>query len=525
MHIRFRRLTWSLLLFMVSLGACSDASKSSQDLSEKGVKSAANSNTAPTGSRQEPEELPPIDPQAIAFLEVTLTIKGTNQGAPEVPFEIRWEEGGKPSSTDARTTTDGTRRLRFEHGSRLVGLVINPSARTAPAAHKESALLMGGRTHKIHVELERGGTVSGVVLDVEGNPAANVTVGAFFTDSVSLDNMLSTRVNVFTRSDDEGVFRLGGFPSGPFVLDASSENMMSVWRPGGIMSNARHFSDLEIHLEPGHVVYGQAIDAQEQPIADVMVVAGKPNRKTNRRPTRYEEVFMYGPRACLAKSDEAGLFTLSAVPESQDWNISGRHPRYLTVRKSFDAGQQDVWLEMSPGAALAGRVKDANGNEIASVQIWMLSANGEPSVYTDKNGDYIFGVGKPKPDVCVLFYKAGYGMKFLGPMDVDVGLQPLDVVLEGGVGVAGKVVDGDGNGLSGVPVRISGTLPMEGYLAVHMPERFLDRDAVLTGPDGTFRFTELYDSTFSLTVRAPGKEAVTMSDVKRGANDLVLTVE
>lgn len=521
MHKRFSRLTWSLLLALTSLGACSDSSKSPQNPSTEGV---GNTTALNSGVAQEPDSQPPIDPQAIAFLEVTFTIKGTDRGAPEVPFEIHWEEDGKPSKTDARTTPDGTRRVQFEHGSRLVGLVINPSARTAPAIYKESALLMGGRTHKIHVELELGGIVSGVVLDVEGNPVVGATVGAFFTDPISLDNKLTTRVDVFTRSDDKGEFRLGGFPSGSFVLEASFENMMSVWRPGGTMSDAREFSGLEIHLEPGHVVYGQAVDKQDQPIADVMVVAGKPNRRTNRRPTQYEEVFMYGPRASLTKSDEAGLFTLPAVPESQNWNITARHPRYLTERRTFDAGQQDVWVEMSAGAALAGRVQDSAGTEITGVQIWMLSANGEPSVFTDKNGDYIFGVGKPKPDVCVLFYKAGYGMKFLGPMDVDSSMKPLDVVLEVSEYLAGKVVDADGNGISGVPVRINGTLPMEGYLAVHMPERFLDRDAVLTGPDGTFLFTELYDSSFTLTVRAPGKEAVTLSDVKRGASDLVLTV-
>ncbi|MCP4092580.1 MAG: carboxypeptidase regulatory-like domain-containing protein [Planctomycetes bacterium] len=524
--MRFSRLTWSCLLLLALLGACSDASKPSQDPSKQGVEgNGGNARDSSANADQEPDDLPPIDPQAIAFLEVTFTIKGTDQVASGVPFEIRWEEDGKPSSSDVRTTPDGTRRVQFEHGSRLVGLVINPSARTAPAAHKESALLMGGRTHKIHVELERGGIVSGVVLDVEGNPVAGATVGAFFTDTISLDNMFSSRVDIFTRSDENGEFRLGGFPSGHFVLEANWENMMSVWRPGGVMSEARDFGGLEIHLEPGHVVYGQAIDGNEEPIADVMVVAGKPNRKAKRRPTQYEEVFMYGPRACLAKSDEAGLFTLPAVPESQAWNITARHPLFLTSRRVFDAGQQDVWVEMSKGAALAGHVQDSNGAEAVGVQIWMLSADGEPSVFTDKNGTYLFGVGKPRKNVCLLFYKAGFGMKFLGPMNVDVGMEPLDVVLESGAGIAGRVVDASGNGLSGVPVRINGTLPMEGYLAVHMPERFLDRDAVLTSPDGTFQFNELYDSSYTLTVRAPGKAKVTMEGVKLGASDLVLTVE
>jgi protocatechuate 3,4-dioxygenase beta subunit len=391
--------------------------------------------------------------------------------------------------------------------------------------HKESALLMGGRTHKIHVELEPGGIVSGVVLDIDGNPVADAEVGVFFADAITIDKIMNPSVDAFTHSDAQGRFRLGGLPSGQFIMEASAPNMVAVWRPGGLMKDAREFRELEILLEPSYVVYGQAIDASEQPIAGVFVTAGKPNRRMNRKPTQYPEVFQHGPRTCLAKSDAEGLFSLDNVPESQSWNINGKHPLFLPVRTSFDAGQQDVWLEMTQGAVLSGNVVDGAGNPIVGAQIWLLSGSGEPTTFTNGDGDFLFGVGKEKFAVSPLIFKQGSGMVFLPPMDVLADTAPLKIVLDGGLTLRGKVQDAEGNGLSGVPVRIAGTPPFEGYLSSQMPERFLDRDAVLTAPDGSFVFNELYDSVFTITARPSGKEAVKAEGVSATSGQTVLTVK
>jgi len=521
MHKRFSRTTLALVLLTALWGACSPSGSPSQTASEyTGTPAEGGRNDLSAAS-----ELPPINPKARAFLEVSFTIKGMEQGAPEVPFEIRWEEDGKPSSTSVRTTPDGTRRIEFEHGSRLLGLVIHPSARTAPSFYKESALLMGGRSHKIHVELDPGGVVSGVVLDGAGKPVADAEVGAFFTDAERLDKDMSPQADAFTHSDAQGEFRLGGFPSGPFVIEASSPGLVAVWRPVGLMSNAREFSGLEVLLEPGHVVYGQAIDSNDKPVADVLVTAGKPYRRVNRRPTQYTEVFMNGPRACLARTDADGLFTLKAVPDSQSWNINSKHPRYLPVRTSFDAGQTDVWLELLEGAALTGSVYDASGHTLAGAQIWLLSTSGQNSVFSDKNGDFLFPTSGKQSGVSPLIYKQGYGMVFLPPMDVTAETPPLSIVLDGGVTLRGKVVDGTGTGVSGVPVRVAGNPPVEGYLAALMPERFLDRDAVLTAPDGTFEFQELYDSVFTISVRQAGQEVARLEGVSKTSADIVLTLK
>lgn len=522
MHKRFSRTTLALVLLTAFGGACSHADSPSQTTSANTFGSA---DGAQNGTTSQASELPPINPQAPAFLEVSFTIKGTGQGAAEVPFEIRWEEDGKPSSTSARTTPDGTRRIEFEHGSRLVALVIHPSARTAPSVYRESALLMGGRTHKIHVELDAGGVVSGVVLDGAGKLVADAEVGAFFNDAEGLDNDMSPRVDAFTHSDAQGRFRLGGLPSGPFVIEASSPGLVAVWRPVGLMSNAREFSDLEVLLEPGHVVYGQAMDSNENGVADVLITAGKPYRRVNRRPTQYPEVFMNGPRACLARTDADGLFTLQAVPDSQSWNINTKHPRFLPLRTSFDAGQTDVWLQLLEGVALTGSVHDVRGQAIAGAQIWLLSTSGQNSVFSDKNGDFLFPASDQQRDVAPLIYKQGYGMAFLPPMDVTAETLPLAIVLDGGVTLRGKVVDATGTAVSGVSVRVAGNLPVEGYLAALMPERFLDRDAVLTAADGTFEFQELYDSVFTITARVAGQEAVSLEGVSKTSAAIVLTLK
>ena len=514
------------MLLVPIWGACSDSGSSTQDLANDEVAATgAVSDQDLASSVQNPAGQPPVDPSAAAFLEVSFRMKGTGLGVADVPFEIRWEEDGKPSSTDVRTSPDGTRRIEFDHGSRLVGLVIRPSARTAPAMHKESALLMGGRTHKIEIELEPGGIVSGIVLDIDGKPVADAEVGVFFTDAGTLDKIMNPSVDAFTHSDAEGRFRLGGLPSGQFILEASAPNMVAVWRPGGLMKDAREFRNLEIMLEPGFVVYGQAVDSEEQPVAGVFVTAGKPNRRVNRKATDNPDIFQHGPRTCLAKSDADGIFSLDRVPESQSWNINGKHPLYLPTRSSFDAGQQDVWLEMTKGAVLSGNVVDREGHAVVGAQVWLLSSSGQPTTFTDKSGNFMFGVGAEKHDVSPLIFKQGSGIAFMPPMDIRVDTPPLQVVLDSSRKIHGKVVDANGNGLSGVPVRIAGTPPSVSYLSAQMPERFLDRDAVLTAPDGTFEFNELYDSVFTVTARPSGQEAVTATAITANSATVVLTVK
>jgi hypothetical protein len=174
---------------------------------------------------------------------------------------------------------------------------------------------------------------------------------------------------------------------------------------------------------------------------------------------------------------------------------------------------------------LSGNVVDGAGNPIVGAQIWLLSGSGEPTTFTNGDGDFLFGVGKEKFAVSPLIFKQGSGMVFLPPMDVLADTAPLKIVLDGGLTLRGKVQDAEGNGLSGVPVRIAGTPPFEGYLSSQMPERFLDRDAVLTAPDGSFVFNELYDSVFTITARPSGKEAVKAEGVSATSGQTVLTVK
>ena len=498
-------------------GAAADSGPASQ--SDPGAPgNQANPSGSGEAASQDPD-LPPIDPAKPAILEVVFTIGDSGQPAAMVPYEIVWETEGEFATTTSNTLEDGIRRSELEHGSRLKGIRVSPTAYTAPIEYPENVLLLGGRVHRFERQLPPAGIVSGVVLDLEGNPVPDAVIGVIFQDPTELDKQLEVKADVHSTSDDQGRFRIGGLPSGPFTVEASTPTLMSVRRPGGIMRGAQEYRGLEIHMEPGHEVYGQVWDEQEQPVAEVLVIAGKPGRRVYRKETAYPDVYMYGPRACLALSQEDGQFQLAPVPESQAWNVQARHPLYRLSRAHLEPGQQDLWIEMTVGPHLAGNLIHSNGNAAGVTQVHLLSPAGVQSMVTETDGSFLFSLSEELEEVWVLAFHERGGLVFHGPISVGVGTEPLTLTMEHALSISGVVVDAQGQALSGVPVRIRGTAP-PGFLEAHLPERFLQLDASLTGVDGSFQFPYLYPGQFTVEVRPMGGEAKVLPGIEAGGDAL-----
>ncbi len=461
---------------------------------------------------------PAVDVTAPALLEVSTFLEGKPIG--KVHFDVQWNDEGKPSKTSSMTEERGVRTITFDHGSQLLRLIFYSSAYTAPQSVEDKSLLLGGRTHKIRVDLDRGGIVSGVVWDVEGNPLAGADVIAFFETPESLDQKESPTVRAFSKTNEEGRFRLGGFPAGPFVLEAAIEGQSAVWRPGGVLKKAQELDGLEIQLEPAHTVYGQVLDSEENPIAGALVVAGKPNRRRNRRPTQNPQVYLYNARSRVTRSAEDGTFQLPGVPDSQRWMVHVTHPEYKKRIVGLDPGQQDLWVQLEQGLHIRGQVQDEEGLLVPKVQIWMLTSDGEPSTFTDLHGAYAFGGLDPRERVYLIYYRPAVGTAFVGPISLQENQDNVDVVLDSSLVVEGVIQDAQGNPVVGASLRIQGQVPEDGFPSFRLPERFLRIDAVQSGEDGVFRFEELYTNTFSITASAPGHEKISVDGVTPGADAL-----
>lgn len=477
---------------------------------------------AETTEVQSSEEvtLPEIDPTAVGFLEVHSILNG--QPVPNVPFDVHWLDEINPSKTASRTGENGIRRMPFEHGAQVLRVLMNPTAYTAPYTHHEAVFIKGNRTHVVKIDLAPGGIVSGVVLDIEGNPVPGAQVAGFFEAPDTLDQRAMPKARSLSRTDDLGRFRMGGFPQGFFTLEAAVEGQTAVWRPSGLIQAGQELGELEIFLEPSYTAYGQVQDLDEKPIAGARVEAGKPGRRRVARETVHEHVFLYGPRTIIATTAADGTFQIPGVPESQNWLVNVSHPEFKKTIRILEAGQLDIWIDMPRGADLRGTVTDGNLDPLSKVQVWMLTADSEPSQFTDRDGGFFFGALDEMEGVYLILYRPDTGMAFLGPMEIKEGMDPVQVVMSGGKGIHGVVQDTDGNPLSGVGLRIEGKLPEPGFPTMRLPERFLDQYAVLSGADGTFAFEGLYDSEFKVTASAPGKQKAVLEGVKPGGGALIL---
>lgn len=466
-----------------------------------------------------------VDPLKPALLEVRLKMKGTGEMMGGVPFDVQWDDEGAPSKTASRTDPDGTRTLPFDHGAQLIAIIPRSSAYTAPILQHDKTLMLGGVTYVVEVEVPPGGITTGTVYSETGDPVPGATVTAFFNSPDELDRMSKPSVDIFTTTDDNGNFAMGGFPAGPFVLESGDDGRVSVFRPGGLIREGQRLDGLEIFLEPAHEVYGQVIDQEERPIAGARVVAGKPARRQNRKPTEIEGIWLYQARAVVAKSDEDGLFTLPAVPMSQIWNLNVTHPDFRRGLGLIEAGQIDVWITLEQGASVEGMVRGEDGRPMSQVQIWMFWPTGQDTTFTGLDGRYHFGGRPPTKDVYLVFYKEGAGMLLEGPMEINTGTEALDVELEGGQILGGLVVDADEKPLVGAMVTIEGRLPSPDYLRARMPERFLEMDAQITNSEGRFLFTELDDNHFEIRISAPGVGEKVLENIPSGRNDLLIKLD
>jgi hypothetical protein len=464
-----------------------------------------------SGSAGEAQQ-PDIDPTAQAFLEVRTFLDGKPIG--NISFDVHWVDEGAPSKTASRTEPSGVRRIPFDHGAELLRVLCQPSPLTAPLTVTDKTFLQGARSHVVEMHLVEGAIVSGIVLDVEGNPVPNADVLAFFDTPENIDKKQAPTVRSYTKTNEQGTFRLGGLPGGPFVLEAASEGQGTVWRPGGLIHTSAEITDLEILMEPIITVYGQVLNDLDAPVVGAAINAGSPGRRRVRRPTSNPDVFHYKARARNTHSAEDGTFQLEGVPESQGWMINATHPEYKRSIQVMDPGQIDVWVQMTSGINLRGTVRDTEGLVLGQVQLWMLTADGEPSAFTDFDGTFLFGGLDPLGEVFLILYKPGAGMKLVGPVEVKAGLSDLEIVLEDGLFLEGTVVDARGEPVSGAGVRIEGAVPEPGFPSSRLPERFLDRYAVLTSADGRFRFDEVYANSFTLTVTAPGHQSLVVEGVE-----------
>jgi protocatechuate 3,4-dioxygenase beta subunit len=240
-----------------------------------------------------------------------------------------------------------------------------------------------------------------------------------------------------------------------------------------------------------------------------------------------------------AKSDGDGSFEL-AVPagfpgtlvllQSDHLFEREENERVLPAREDVDLGV----LGLIPGAEIAGVVKDRAGAGQADVRISLLRefsnplAGGRmfmpfpgPSAKSDAEGR--FALRGVRPGKYELRTQSSRHVPASRYLEIERGEKEhgLELLLEDGAMLAGRVVDDAGRPVPGMRVQPQRSSP-RGEV---MFEGFQRSEPTVTDEQGRFQIGGLTDAKIGLRVSGPGHATAVRRDVPVGAGDVVVEVQ
>ncbi|HEY6139761.1 MAG TPA: carboxypeptidase regulatory-like domain-containing protein [Thermoanaerobaculia bacterium] len=420
----------------------------------------------------------------------------TPAGGAEV-FVDHWPAG--------KTADDGT--FTIAHAKKdWQDVEIRLGTHAAHRAHTDKA---------VAVKLAKAATLSGLVVDAK---TKQPVAGAFVSLLQAGFNM-GGEVVYGAITDAKGAFTIPNALPGTYAVFSG--------RPGYNIPRvevplvAGRTVQKSLYATPLGTISGVVMDEDKRPVA-----AARVNTRAASREAMNFTMMFGRPDARGAYSGPDGRFVVKDVQTEQDIIVDaakkGYPPAHTTPMRVI-AGEKKsgVSLTIPRGIAFAGRVLDKNnkpvpnaaietvetandqGAQIRRVMAFANSRQSDDMVRSGADGTFVVRVKEGRYDVVV---KAeGYASKTLRAQQVAAGMKPVDIVVEPGVEITGRVTRG-GMGVDGVNVS---TMSMtEGM------------QSTMSAPDGTFRLTDLAPGPMMLVVNKQEAFIQEMRQVTAPAKDV-----
>ncbi|HKS25360.1 MAG TPA: carboxypeptidase regulatory-like domain-containing protein [Thermoanaerobaculia bacterium] len=380
-------------------------------------------------------------------------------------------------------------------------------ARAAHRAHTDGAVTM---------KLAKAATLSGTVVD---SKTQQPVAGAYVTLMSGGFNMGGSEILHSAISDAKGAFTIANILPGTFgvMSDRPGYNLPRV----EVALVAGRTVQKPLYAMPLGTITGTVVDEDKRPVAAAHVTTRAASREA------MNLTMMFGrPGARGVYSGPDGRFVARDVQTEHDVIVDAAkkgYPSAHTASMRVHPGEKKsgITLTIPRGIAFAGRVLDKNNKPVANAAVELNESTNDPGgqfrrimafannrqnddqVRSGGDGTFVVRVKEGRYDVVV---KAeGFASKTLRAQQVAAGMKPVDIVVEPGVEITGRVTRG-GAGVDGVNIA---TMSMtEGM------------QSTMTGPDGSFRLTDLSPGSMMLIANKQEAFIQEMRQVTAPARDV-----
>lgn len=256
----------------------------------------------------------------------------------------------------------------------------------APTTMAIPAVPEGSTREPVRIALTRGQLVRGIITDTQGVPIPGAEVAllpvAATRDGGYSWNMAARRTSA---TDSRGGFEFPGTPPGRHELTASHPDHVSVQAAAFEVPSGEGTKDLgTLTLDAGAAIEGVVRDFQRRPVRGAQVTVHQDNIDHRRA---------HDPRIRTALTETDGTFRVGGLrAEPADLVVEAEgYERFEMAAAGPRAGSL-IEVQLGEGAALAGRVLDADGEAVANAYV-SLSLDRSPTF-----GRTAWSLGAPRHD-------------------------------------------------------------------------------------------------------------------------------
>jgi protocatechuate 3,4-dioxygenase beta subunit len=390
------------------------------------------------------------------------------------------------------TRTDPTGRFEFTNlpaGASAELLVRKPGRATvctyAPSEFYGQPLHYPAGQTDIRVTQPAEARLEGVVLQKQtGHAVAGVTLVITYAPNRSIEGYAPVDVSA------DGTFTMPALPAGQYALQlATRKGELPDWVAAPVpvtLKAGEARTDLKIEVSKGGILEVGVTDAADhQPIEKASASARASQ----------------GGQWFSSLSDAHGIARLRLAPGTYEIGTYRQGYRYEARSQTVtmeEGTTKHVDMVLKEVLRIRGTVRDADGAPVAGTRVRILPA-GRQDATTDAEGKFeITWNGQARRRGTSLCLVARHMQRNLAAVaEIVEGTSTLDVKLEPGIVIAGRVVDPNGKGIAGA--RVSPMLSMSGWGSS------LSEDGVPTDRSGSFEVRAApAGHKYDLHVRADG---------------------